>query len=185
MQSQTPIRDLLRFSSHIGVLLNQLHGRVRIRSARSGQEIEIQDPSNDIILQGGALCSTFIPQLHVHPVRIEQEDAVGARMRLAWCGAAVLKVDGVVPVQIRPCGDAICVAGPERQHERRVPRVGRDREPEGVRVLAQPVDVDVTGACALSAQLRLDAQIGVFEYQLAPDGCEQDLFRSVWVWSCA
>ena len=139
METERPVRNFCGCSNNLGVLPSHL-SRVRRTSSK---EVEIQNTSNDVILQtrpGGCLVD-----FDVHSVGVQQEDSVCPRR-------AVLKVNGVVPVQVTSGRYSVCIARPERA--RRV----RGWEAETVRVFSETIDVCIV------RQIRFHTQVLRFEY---------------------
>lgn len=99
METERPVRHHGGETDDVRVLLGDLD------RVGAGKEVEVENAANDIVLQ--TVLVTFVAELDVHSIGVQEEHTVGARV-------AVLKVDGVVPVQIRVLGDAIGVARPQR-----------------------------------------------------------------------
>ena len=100
MEPKRPIRNFSRQTRHLRVLPCHL---TRVLFTPS-KEVKVQDPPNNIILQGRAARPT-IRDLDIHPIRVEQKHAMGT------C-CSVLEVHRVVPVQIRSGWYTVCIAGP-------------------------------------------------------------------------
>jgi len=111
MEPKTPVR-------HLGGLapdVRSLPGN--IRGGRSGKEEEIDDTTQDAVLDVPAR----LREPDVHAVRVEQEDTVGARV----LPDLLVDEDGVGAVEVRVRRHAVCVASPERAGV----VVSLDREP--------------------------------------------------------
>ncbi|KAF5121944.1 hypothetical protein E5D57_012416 [Metarhizium anisopliae] len=112
-----------RAARNLGVLLDDGGGRL------AGKEPKVEHAAERVVLEVLAAVAGLVND-HVHAVGVEEEDAVRPAV-------PVLKVDGVRAVQVGARGDAVAVLVPERAD------VARPVEAEGVRVLAEPVEVRV------------------------------------------
>lgn len=123
MEAQPPVRRHGRAARNLGVLLDDGGGRL------AGKEPKVEHAAERVVLEVLAAVAGLVND-HVHAVGVEEEDAVRAAV-------PVLEVDGMRAVQVGARGDAVAVLVPERAD------VARRVEPEGVRVLAEPVEVRV------------------------------------------
>lgn len=146
VETESPVRHHGWKADDVRVLLGDLDG------VGAGEEVEVENTTDDIVLETVLLAG--VAEFDVHPVGVQEKHAVGAR-------GAVLKVDGVVPVQVRVLGNAIGVPGPEGASG--VCGVQTKR----LGVLAEAVDVWVLG------QVRLEAQELVLEDEGIPGGVEE------------
>ena len=153
VEPKRPVRHLRGRPDHVRILAHK-RGRVGL-AAR--EEIEVQNAADYVVLERRPRALSVV-QFDVHPVRVQEQDAVCAR-------GPVLEVDRVVPVQVLALGEPVRVPGPHRA------RVVVRREAERVRVLAEPVDVRVRG------QVRLHAQVLGLEDDRVRRGGEEDLVR--------
>ena len=129
VQAKRPVRNLRRRTHDLGILPCDF-SRVGLASS---QKIKVQDAPDHVVLQCGRarLC---VVDFHVHAVRIEQENAVRARL-------AMLKVHGMITVEVGVWRDSERIARPEGAREL------VSREAERVAVLPETVYV---GACGQS-----------------------------------
>ena len=153
VETQGPVRNLCRQPNNFGVLLGK---SCRVCLA-SGEEVEVENATNDIILQRRS-ARGVIGQLDVHAVGVEQQNAMGA------CGP-MLVVDWVVSVEIGARRNAIGVSRPKSQ--RKVVRW----EMERIGVLAKAIDMCIIW------QLCLDTKILRLEDEGMRRGVEEYFFR--------
>lgn len=123
MQAERPVGYLSGCPNDLRVLSRD---RKRIRLA-SCKEVEVQDTSNDVILEAR---SVRIVDLDIHAVGVQEKHTMSA------C-RAMLKVDGVVSVEIASCWHTVRVARPHCT--RRV----ECRQTERVGMLSETIDIRV------------------------------------------
>jgi len=127
VQTKRPIWYLSRSPDDLRILPRHLS---RIGLAPS-QKVKVKYAANDVIFQRSAIA--ILANLDVHAGRAEEKDSVRA------AGGTMLEIDGVAAVQVRALRNAIRVARPQRA--RRIHHV----KPEGIRMLAETVDVRIAG----------------------------------------
>jgi hypothetical protein len=79
VEAETPVRAHQRELSDFSILSSNVAWR------RSGDEVEVEDTSDDVVLE---VLATFVIDVDVHSVRVEQKDSVG-------CIPAMVKVNRV------------------------------------------------------------------------------------------
>lgn len=125
----------------------------------AGEEVEVEDAAEGVVLEVLGALGVLVDH-DVHAVRVYEEHAVGARR-------AVVQVEGVRAVQVGVVGDAEAVLVPERAD------VLVRLEVEGIRVLAESVQVGVGG------QLGAQAQVLRLEDKRGRRGVEQDFVAAL------
>jgi len=140
VKAKRPIWHLSRQPSNLCILPRHL-GRVRLTAS---QKVKVEHAANNVILECGGVLALGA-NFHIHAIRVEEKDAVRSAM------GSMLKVHGVVPVQVRAARNPKRVTRPQRAR-----RVGRF-EAEWLRVLAKAIDVGRGRECRLEAEvLRLE-----------------------------
>ena len=127
MQTKRPIWNLSWSPGNLRILPRNLR-RVGLASS---QKVKIEYTANDVIFQRSTI--TILANLDVHAGRAEEKDCVRA------AGGTVLEIDGVAAVQVCALRNTIRVARPQRTC--RIHHI----KPEGLRVLAEAVDVRIVG----------------------------------------
>jgi len=102
MEPEGPIGNLCRGPDDLGILARHFD---RIRGTAS-QEVEVDHSSDDVVLKRSSGSARILVDLDVHSVRVEKEHAVRTR-------GTMVKVDGVVSIQVRVVGDAVGISGPK------------------------------------------------------------------------
>lgn len=134
MHPKRPIWHFSRRTNDRRILSRNLC-RIRLTSSK---EVEIQNTTNNIILQGCVRRS--LVKLDVHPVRIKQEDPMRA-------GLSMLEVYGVTSVKIRSNLYPVCITRPESQS------FAVSGQMKRVTVLSQAIYISLRGKSGFDAEI--------------------------------
>ena len=102
MKSEGPIGDLCGSANDLGILARHL-GWI---GDTASQKVEVDDSSDDVVLEGCGGGVSGLVDLDIHSVRVEKEDTMRT-------GGSMLDIDGVVSVQVGGVGDTVGISGPE------------------------------------------------------------------------
>lgn len=150
MQTEAPIRHHSRKPSNFSILL------ANVGRSFTSHDVEVNDATKNIVLK--ILLAIFDVNLDIHARAGEKEDTMGA------CLTAVLKVDRVRSIEVRPCRYAVGVAVPERAD------VVGGVQAEAVCVLSETVEIGMFG------ERSTQAKVLILEDERCGGGVEEDFF---------
>ena len=92
MESKAPIWHHGGLANDVTVLPSDIYW------ARTSQDVEVDDPSDDVVFK--ILSRGIAVDIKIHTIAIQQEDSMSLTAAFA-----VLEVDWVVPVEVSSCRD--------------------------------------------------------------------------------
>ena len=147
VETESPVRNHQRRLDNFSILPGH------ILRGRSGDEVEVKNAADDVVLEELA---ALVVDVDVHPVGVKQEHTVSAVL-------PVIEIDRVSSVQILALGRPVSITGVDRSG------VVGGVEHEGVAMLSQTIQMRVL------RQVRLQIEILVLEHELGAGSVEEHL----------